>query len=57
MNRDKAGFIERWLYDKKNVNLTPKGRSWALNVEGAILVVGLFAVIALVGFIEGFGNS
>lgn len=56
MNRDEAGFIEQWLYDKKNVRLTDKGRRWAFNVEGAILVLGLFAVIALVGFVEGYGN-
>lgn len=56
MNFEEAGFIERWLFEKKRVKLTEKGRRWALNVEGAILMVGLLAVIALVGLVEGYGN-
>ena len=54
MNQEK-GFVENYL-NKRNVGLTPKGRKWAENFEGVLIALFFLSVIALVGFIEGYGN-
>lgn len=53
---EEIGFIERYLLEKKRVRLTPKGRKWADNFEGVLLMLFFLSVIVLVGLIEGWGN-
>ena len=56
MTNEEMGWIEQWLLDKKRVKLTAKGRKWAMNLEGTLIMLFFLASILLVGFIEGYGN-
>ena len=48
---DEIGFIEKRLL-RKGYRLTPKGRSWAENLEAIVFLGGLLLIFGIVGSIE-----
>jgi len=48
---DEIGFIEKRLL-RKGYRLTPKGRSWAENLEAMVFLGGLLLIFGIVGSIE-----
>jgi hypothetical protein len=48
---DEIGFLEKQLL-KKGYRLTPKGRSWAENLEALVFLGGILLIFGIVGSIE-----
>ena len=48
---DEIGYIEGRLL-KKEIRLSPKGRSWAENLEAMIFLGGILLIFGIVGSIE-----
>jgi hypothetical protein len=48
---EEIGYIEGRLL-KKGIRLSPKGRSWAENLEASIFLGGLLLIFGIVGSIE-----
>ena len=48
---DEIGFIEGRLL-KKGIRLSPKGRSWAENLEVSVFLGGILLLFGVVGSIE-----
>lgn len=49
---EEIGMIERYLLEKKRIKLTAKGRKWADNFEGALIMLGILLAFGIVGSIE-----
>ena len=48
---DDIGYIESRLL-KKGIRLSPKGRSWAENLEACVVLGGILLAFGVVGSIE-----
>jgi hypothetical protein len=48
---EEIGYIESRLL-KNGIRLTPKGRSWAENLEAMVFLGGLLLIFGIVGSIE-----
>ena len=48
---DEISFIEGRLL-KKGIRLSPKGRSWAENLEAIVFLSGILVLFGVVGSIE-----